>query len=81
MSNLTIPDSALVAAIKADREADSADGPQVCEEIVRAAAPLVVAAELRRIARDLDPSETGILREVADELVARANELDPAGAR
>lgn len=52
MTDLTIPDEAIALAVSVGRNTDSADGPAVCEAIVRTAAPLIVAAELRRNAAD-----------------------------
>lgn len=45
------------------------------------AARIAIAEELRRMAREIDPSSDGCHREDADLLTARANELDPDGAQ
>jgi len=40
--------------------------------------PQYAAAELRRFAHGLDPSTTGIYRQIHDQLLARADELAPS---
>jgi hypothetical protein len=90
-AELRIPDRAWRAAEVAavpDGEALRVGDP--ITHAIDAAAPLIVAAELRREADELDaladvgekgpnPSGVKMLRKIAAKLRARADELDPQG--
>jgi hypothetical protein len=66
---LEIPEAAYIAAANAY---DKADPDQCWYDVVDAAAPLVIAAELRRLAQSHEP----ILRAARFHLRARANEIE-----
>ena len=72
MRDLEIPEAAYIAGAAAY---DEADFDSRWLEAIKAAAPLIVAAELRRIARKLSRE----WEVVADMLIERAGELDPEG--
>lgn len=92
-TELPIPDQAIDALL--DQLGWSAGGGEMARAVLAAAAPLVVAAELRRLARDYERrsdnvplgrdahatgavDRVGALREFAQELRARADELGPS---
>lgn len=75
MSDLVIPDAAVRAAWEAHR-----DGLVAVQDMLAAAAPAIVAAELRRLASRLEAAfiEGPIDREsAAYHLRTRADKLDP----
>lgn len=86
MSGLEIPERARQiacdiydAALIRDVESEGTQTSGVCAEIqaVEAAAPIIVAAELQRLAAELwDEDHLGPAKKLAN----RANELDPEGS-
>jgi hypothetical protein len=70
----------LAAPAAADPGTETADGAPVVDVLTQAARQ-GAAEELRRLVVELDPSQEGERRLVADRLLARAAELDPDGAR
>jgi hypothetical protein len=91
-AELNIPTAAIVEGHEAIHAAaaESFTFETLCRAALVAAAPLIVAAELRREADELDaladvgekgpnPSGVKMLRKIAAKLRARADELDPQG--
>jgi hypothetical protein len=76
MSELEIPERAYEAGEAAIRVyVPNTDALNVVSDAINAAAPIIVAAELRQIARSF--TDTGVPRLVKDLLNRRADELDP----